>query len=737
MAHYGASPEAWAHFSSTLGLTTDLLPVVSNPHAVIAERSTLKSIGKTPSVYDARGEVVGLGKWTSRIATPADIARWSAQPDYSISQQTRNTRAIDADLGDPAKAATVNAIITTTLGGLALPKRYRENSGKFLLTFRYDGPMPKRVIPVDGGIIEFLGDGQQFVAYGQHASGVPYLWDSASGLPGEPPTLSEEELENLYATLVALLATSEPTIARQRREPTGVDLGTTTDDVAQWLVEHWDVYDSGSRGELFLRCPFEAEHTSDSGETATAYFVAGSGGYARGHWKCLHAHCAAREDHDFLKACGYIGSSFEALPELPCDPYEASRAPTFELVPTEDLDLPTLDRTRDGKIEANAANLVTILGLPRFTGMRLAEDVFRAAIVWSPASLDVPQWREFCDTDYVSMEISLHRRGVKPVAHEALRRWIAKAAGNNQIDTAREWVSRLRWDGVPRVADFAERYLGAEAGLYATAVSRYLWSAMPGRVISPGCQADMVPILYGAQGARKSSAIQALVPDPDFYVALDLGTRDDDTARLMRGTLVGELDELRGLKSRDAESIKSWITRRGDKWVPKYKEFSSTYLRRIVLIGSTNRDDILADETGERRWLPLAVATHGPIDVNAIARDREQLWAEGAVLYGLDGIEWSDAERLARDVHVDYKVDDAWTEVVEAWLDEPNMVGATPRGRVDGLTAAEVLVGALGIPPRDADHGRKLRVGRVLRSLGYEQQRVGKARDRRWFPSGS
>ena len=37
------------------------------------------------------------------------------------------------------------------------------------------------------------------------------------------------------------------------------------------------------------------------------------------------------------------------------------------------------------------------------------------------------------------------------------------------------------------------------------------------RVFQPGCQFDFVLTLKGAQGIRKSSSFQALVPNPDWF----------------------------------------------------------------------------------------------------------------------------------------------------------------------------------------------------------------------------
>ena len=97
---YGATPDDWAHFDLVLGLTADLLPVVSNPGAEISDLSKMKAIGKTPSQYNPQRKVVGLPKWTDRRSTGADVERWAKEPDYGICLQTREIRALDIDIDD-------------------------------------------------------------------------------------------------------------------------------------------------------------------------------------------------------------------------------------------------------------------------------------------------------------------------------------------------------------------------------------------------------------------------------------------------------------------------------------------------------------------------------------------------------------------------------------------------------------------------------------------------------------
>lgn len=706
----GASPAAWAAFVD-LGLTADLLPVVADTSTPIAAYSKLHSLGKTPSLIDSEGSAYGLARWTQRQSTEADVQRWSKDQRLGISLQTRTARAIDVDINDTAVSDAIQEAL-----GLDLPMRERANKARKLFLFRYAEPMTKRVIPVGDGLIEFLGDGQQAIVAGTHPSGERYSWGGKDA-PDTIPELTTEQLEALWERLVLCFATGPVRIAHARREGAGGDLATT-DDVVDYLIEHWETYDAGSSGQIFAKCPFAGGHSTDTGPTSTAYFPAGTGGYAQGHWSCLHASCSGRADQEFLDAVGYSAHQFADLagavvpaPHDVGDGGGAAELPALQLV-----------RDKQGRIEPSADNMVKLCVRPDQIKKRLAFDEFRDELVWAPPSdaRGAEQWRAFSDVDYTDVQIELERRGVKPMSMDGLRRAIKRAAFERHMDTAKEWLGRLQWDGIERLESFCIAGWGWSATPYSMAVGRYIWTAMAGRVLEPGCQADMAPILVGPQGAGKTSAIKAMVPSDEHYVSIPLDDHDDNTSRRLRGKLVGELEELRGLNSRAIEVIKAWITRTSEGWIPKYMEFEATFKRRLVFIGSTNEDEFLADPTGERRWLP---GRCGDLDIEWIKTHRDQLWAEGAVKFLASGVDWEDAQTLGREQHGEFKVSDSWAGSVARWLIEPNIAGVTP---ADGgsVQLGEVLAGAVGIAVGSQDRAKEMRMAKVLKELGWIRKRL-------------
>lgn len=384
-----------------------------------------------------------------------------------------------------------------------------------------------------------------------------------------------------------------------------------------------------------------------------------------------------------------------------------------------------LDQT--GRPKAVIENVVAALMDPQACGMDIRFDVFRAELMITIAGRN--EWRPFVDGDAVDLRMQLADSGFAPVGRELMRDALTLIARDRQFDSAAHWLDHEvpQWDGVPRVETALVDYFNASDNAYTRAVSLYLFTAIPGRVLCPGCQADMALVFVGAQGVGKSSAAAALSPSPDFFGELSFGEKDADQSRAIRGKLILELSELRGLKTRDAESIKGLITRRHERWTPKYKEYETSYPRRCVFIGTTNTMEFLADETGERRWLPVRIEAQ--INIHALNGVLPQLWAEGREQYRNNGVMWREAQALASYQHQAFKDQDVWADQIVEWLASSGHMGLAPPA---SFTTLDVLRDVLGFEARQVGQREKNRVSRILREAGFALKSVWRTNRSVW-----
>jgi len=386
-------------------------------------------------------------------------------------------------------------------------------------------------------------------------------------------------------------------------------------------------------------------------------------------------------------------------------------------------DIDTLfERNKSGKILASLLNISLALTDAEFCGITVGYDEFTDKLKFQQFEGD-ERWQVLTDNQLTQLRLDLAQKGFMSISRQDISDIAHHAGYVNRFDSAQLWLNDLIWDGQARVERFFNEYFGTVDDDYCRAVALYLWTALAGRVLEPGCQADMVPILYGEQGCGKSTGIAAMVPERAYFCELDLSDRDDNLSRKMRGVLIAELSELRGLRTKDAESIKDFITRKHENWVPKYKEFSTTFARRLIFIGTTNESQFLADSTGNRRFLPVTV---GVVDPDAILRDRDQLWAEAGRLYRQQGIQYQQAEVLARQQHADYEIKDAWEEAIFEWID-------LRRNRMlfSGISTQEILDEVLELPLAKHDRANQTRVMSIMRKLGCHNRRI--RRVYRWF----
>lgn len=403
--HYGATADEWASLKKLAKL--DLLPVVSNPDAVKGERTKMRALGKTPSLYiDTRDgpRVIGFTGWTDHESNAPNIEKWSKEPDYGVCVQTREVRALDLDLPNVRDADRAEAIFLREVGlsDAELPARVRRSSPRRILAFVVTGLvggrrgyLRKGSFRADEGLVEFLATGQQFIAAGTHPSGDRYEW--RGGLPKAWPEIDWEDVKRAFLAIYDELGVPDTLRgfgddANAPREGALLEDLDVADPVAEHLIDsEWETYGI-EKGMLYLACPWKDNHSSDNGETETAWLLAGTNKYRNGHFACRHTGCDGHSDAEFLKAVGYRpvkASEFEDLTRddggvdayLRLAPGASAKSKELKAELATGVSLPGFVRDSQGRIETCLENLYTLLTTPHVCGCYLAYDNFRGELM--------------------------------------------------------------------------------------------------------------------------------------------------------------------------------------------------------------------------------------------------------------------------------------------------------------------------------------------------------------------
>lgn len=205
-------------------------------------------------------------------------------------------------------------------------------------------------------------------------------------------------------------------------------------------------------------------------------------------------------------------------------------------------------------------------------------------------------------------------------------------AYGNQKHPVTDYLADLKWDGTPRIETWLKTYGGAADTPYTRAVGRLTLLAAVTRVRRPGCKFDFLLVLESSiQGKNKSSMLRSLCADSSWF-SDDLPL-DVDAKQLIErtaGKWIIEASELSGMRESRMEHLKSLLSRQVDGPVRlAYAHLPVEVPRQFILVGSTNLHHYLTDVTGNRRFWPVRVSE---FDVEGIRRDRDQLWAEAALL---------------------------------------------------------------------------------------------------------
>ena len=208
----------------------------------------------------------------------------------------------------------------------------------------------------------------------------------------------------------------------------------------------------------------------------------------------------------------------------------------------------------------------------------------------------------------------------------------------NKFHPVRELLDSLTWDGKEHIRSLLPEYLGAEDSDYTYQVMRLWMLGAVSRVYKPGSKFDYTMILQGSQGIGKSTFLKQLAMD-DSWFNDSLDSLDSDKAvQSLTGSWIIELAELKSLArtAGGVESVKRFLTATQDKYRIPYERRADTFYRQCVFAGTTNKDDFLQDETGNRRFLIIHTGVTKPsksLFTPEAMDDIKQAWAEAVHIW--------------------------------------------------------------------------------------------------------
>lgn len=385
-----------------------------------------------------------------------------------------------------------------------------------------------------------------------------------------------------------------------------------------------------------------------------------------------------------------------------------------------------LDRNGKGEPLSNLNNAVRIL----------EQDPVLAGTIWFDEFLQrimtgCPE-REWTDADDLNTTLYIQRDVQLPkMGHDTVSKAVMQVAFKNTRNCVKDWLEALAWDGESRIDHFFEDYYGTEATEYTRAASRNFWLSMVARVYRPGCKADNMIVLEGSQGIGKSLSLQIIGGDW-FTEQHESAANPKAFSEIIQGKLLIEIGEMDSFSRTEVTRVKQVITCLSDRFRASYGRHAQDHPRQCVFVGTTNKDDWNRDETGARRFWPIACK--GEIDIEGLKHNRGQMFAEAVHRLKQEETWWSmPAEATLEEQQKRYDAD-PWVEPINDFAEKGTL--GIP---LNTVTVNQLLTDCLKIDIGKITRGDQMRVATCLKVLGWKKgnRRQGRQVLKMWERSES
>jgi hypothetical protein len=642
-------------------------------------------------------------------------AWWSAYPSANIGVPTGAASGlvvldVDVDMGgfdglhdiQAANAPLPETAMSLTGGG----------GYHYLFAHPGDGVMIRNSVRTLGEGLDVRGDGGYIIVPpSSHASGRTYEWEGSCHPTTTPLAALPDWLRGL------LIAPPKSTAAPPPRDPAGklwprqvarlrAALGyLDPEPYDTWLMVGMALHSTGDPAAFDLWTSWaiaSAKFDPDDHARRWESFRRDSGGVSLGSLFAA------------AKQAGYAPPASEPPPEPPPVDEEPPGPPS---APFQAIHM-ALRRAKNGEPYGSAANIAEILGNhPAWKGVLAFDAMSNQITKRQPPPYPKSAVGPWKDADEIATAIWLEREFDLRAGGSLISAVANLLARYDEFHEVRAWLDQLpAWDGTDRLTAFFSDYCGSPQTPYTAAVGRAFFVSAVARVMAPGCKVDTMLVLEGEQGIGKSQLILALFGKA-WHIEISYAPGSLDFYQALRGTWCAEFGELASFDKSDMSKVKQVLSQVQDTYRASFGHHVETHPRQTIFVGSTNKREWGLDETGLRRFWPIACKE---VNLDAIRDMREQLWAEGLARYQAGETWWEipDAKQ-----EQDFRYDaDAWEETVSKWIETRERLAPGP------FTVNDVYLGAIHgtnpsrIPP--ITRADQIRLGRILGRLGWQKHRA-------------
>lgn len=400
---------------------------------------------------------------------------------------------------------------------------------------------------------------------------------------------------------------------------------------------------------------------------------------------------------------------------------------------SNDLDLDllfSLDSKKDKVFMQNTENMCRILRKHPDFKDRIRYDSFRNVFEIK----DKGKWRIIEDNDAVNIqtEIQIRFSCFGRVGKDMIFDAMIKVAKENAVDTALDYVKSLSWDGEKRLDEWLSKTYGCPSDAYHKAVGSNWMKGLVKRIIEPGCKFDYVLVLEGPQGSKKSTSLSVL--GGGWHAETTISTDTKDFFMQFTGNIIIEFSEGETLSRTEVKRMKAIITTQVDKYRPSYGRSVLEFPRRCVFAMTTNDEEYLKDETGNRRWLPVKLG-FDEANIDWLSENRDQIFAEahhrvGELKESVYDFPKQDVIDAQNERRVHYEHEDA----IVSWYHSKLSINQ----KIEGIVVTQVYRDAMngGFVSKMLNKFDEMKIADVLKNtLNLERRRimVSNARTWRWF----